>query len=230
MGLAASQARLLLLTAKNDALELAAQMVEQERLILAQEQETIAQEYSDKTTNQIYVARVTNPDGSTSEESLTIKTLAQSLGGVGTAETEGKSIIIADSNGKAIIGAYADGTGAVHYFDPSKADEEVDDSDPKWTNIIDAFEDPGYNTALQLGLQNGAYQLYVTDDNPEHKEGSDFTGRMFDKDDSYYVRKATDSLDGVRSRYYTEDDAAAQAEYNTAMARVNTLEIGRAHV
>ena len=48
-----SQARLLLLTAKNDALELQAQNVEQERLLLAQEQETIAQEYSDKTTNTI---------------------------------------------------------------------------------------------------------------------------------------------------------------------------------
>lgn len=217
MGLAASQARLLLLTAKNDALELAAQMVEQERLILAQEQETIAQEYSDKTTNQIYVARVTNADGSTSEETLTLDTLAKSLGVTGG---EGKAIVIADANGNPIVGAYVDdkdGDNKVKYFDP----ESGNDMDSN--NITEALNTNGYNTALQLGLQNGAYQLYVQDTNTEHKTG-ELTSRKFNKDDGFYVRKATDSLDGVRSRYYTEDDAAAQAEYNTAMARVNTLD------
>ena len=56
MGLAASQARLLLLTAKNDALELQAQNVEQERLLLAQEQETIARNILTKQQTQFTLA------------------------------------------------------------------------------------------------------------------------------------------------------------------------------
>ena len=110
MGLAASQARLLLLTAKNDALELVAQQIENERLILAQEQELIAQEYTDATSDEIKIVRVNQPDGATTQESLTLESLAKSL--------QGKSIVIADADGTPLISARAnhkDGDWEINY-------------------------------------------------------------------------------------------------------------------
>lgn len=110
MGLAASQARLLLLTAKNDALELVAQQIENERLILAQEQELIAQEYTDATSDEIKIVRVNQPDGATTQESLTLESLAKSL--------QGKTIVIADADGTPLISARAthkDGDWDINY-------------------------------------------------------------------------------------------------------------------
>ena len=54
MGLAASQGRLLLLTARKSDLELQAQSITQQRLLLAIQQETTAEEYPDKTKRSLY--------------------------------------------------------------------------------------------------------------------------------------------------------------------------------
>ena len=249
MGLAASQARLLLLTAKNDALELQAQNVEQERLLLAQEQETIAQEYSDKTTNTIYTCRVFE-NGETQQQTMNLETLAKSQaapGGPG-------SIVIADSNGNPIVKATAsdkteDGETAVGEYEMSYEVEvggvmtpleDLKESNNAlykyYQNVIEALRTNGSNSPLQSGIANGAYQLWVQDTaetaNPDStslilssagkiKKGDDVE---IETSDSFFVRKNPESLSSVTSRYYTEDDAAAQAAYNTAMAKVNTLD------
>lgn len=223
MGLAASQARLLLLTAKNDALELAAQKIEQERLILAQEQETIAQEYSDATSNTILTCRVTNEDGSTGQETLTLESLAKSLNSSGT---ENQLVAIANSNGEVVASATAtrdeDGNWSVIYYDANG--EQLDSQDPGFA--VDRLNDEGSSTPLQMGLGNGGFQLLIQAPNDTNTKSTalvigDNKGIYQDK---LFVRKSTDSLDSVTSRYYTEDDAEAQAKYNTAMARVNALD------
>ena len=249
MGLAASQARLLLLTAKNDALRLQAQNVAQERLLLAQAQETIAQEYSDKTTNTIYTCRVFE-NGETQQQTMNLETLAKSQAAPGVPG----SIVIADSNGNPIVRATAsdkteDGETAVGEYEMSYEVEvggvmtpleDLKESNNAlykyYQNVIEALRTNGSNSPLQSGIANGAYQLWVQDTaetaNPDStslilssagkiKKGDDVE---IETSDSFFVRKNPESLSSVTSRYYTEDDAAAQAAYNTAMAKVNTLD------
>lgn len=247
MGLAASQARLLLLTAKNDALELSAQKIEQERLMLAQEQETIAQEYSDATSNTIYTCRVVDENGETQQVSMGLDSLAKSqAGSAGT----GASIIIADANGKPVVKATAsrvatDDTNLGSWqmdYQVEVDGEMVDIDDLKGTNdtlykyyknVIESLNSNGSNSPLQYGIGSGGFQLWVqdtsdtanvdsTDQIVSDTKVSD-SGKVSVNDD-FYVRKAPESLSGVTSRYYTEDDAAAQAKYNTAMAKVNALD------
>ncbi len=244
MGLAASQARLLLLTAKNDALELQAQNVEQERLLLAQEQETIAQEYSDKTTNTIYTCRVFE-NGETQQQTMTLDALAKAqTGGVGSA-----SIIIADSNGTPIVKATATASGdddgnstygmtyEVEVGGELKPfNDDLKNENPAlykyYQNVIEAMNTNGSNTPIQYGIANGSYQLWTQDnsDTDNTNSTSHIVSTVTNDEgelkvnDEFYVRKTPESLSTVTSRYYTEDDAAAQAEYNTAMAKVNTLD------
>ena len=230
MGLAASQARLLLLTAKNDALEFAAQKVEQERLLLAQEQETIAQEYSDATSNTIYVTRVTTADGTTSQETMTLETLANAMAPMGG---EGKMVLIADANGNPIVAAKAvwdeDSNGwTQEYYSIDDGKNMTPLTGGADNEIIRALNSNGVNNVLQAGLQNGAYQLLIQNTAEVIEEGDE----AYKTTDIYtlngktlhFDQKSPESLSEVSSRYYTEDDAAAQAKYNTAMAKVNTLD------
>lgn len=69
MGLAASQGRLLLLTAKKSDLEFRAQAISQSRLVLMQQQEGIATKYAEKTSNRWY--RLNYNDGTKKEAPLT---------------------------------------------------------------------------------------------------------------------------------------------------------------
>ncbi|MCD8025032.1 MAG: hypothetical protein LUE64_05810 [Candidatus Gastranaerophilales bacterium] len=217
MGLAASQARLLLLTAKNDALELQAQKIEQERLLLAQEQETIAQEYSDATSNTVYYCTITNSDGTTAQETLTLDTLAKSQAASGAA---GNMIVLADANGSFVIAAQTGSDGETTYYDSDGNTVSATD------DLVTTLNMNAYNTALQTGLQNGAYQLYVQDSTADGvQDGTTLSSYFGDLNgNEYFVRKSTDSLSTVSSRYYTEDDAAAKAEYDVAMARVNRMD------
>ncbi len=239
MGLAASQARLLLLTAKNDALEFQAQKIEEERLLLAQEQETIAQEYSDKTTNTIYTCRVTE-GGETSQVTMNLDNLAKSLASAASSA----SIVIADANGDPIVKATAtsnedggyDMSYEVEVGGVMTSLEDLKDSNSSlykyYQNIIEQLNANGPDSTLQYGLANGAYQLWVQDtsesanvDSTDHIiSSSGVVDGEVTGEDSFYVRKSLGSLSSVTSRYYTEDDAAAKAEYDTAMAKVNTLD------
>ena len=83
MGLAASQGRLLLLTARKSDLELQAQSITQQRLLLAIQQETIAEEYADKTNNQIFQIRL---DGASEYSPLSIASLNSLLNGNATSD------------------------------------------------------------------------------------------------------------------------------------------------
>lgn len=253
MGLAASQARLLLLTAKNDALELQAQKIENERLILAQEQETIAQEYTDKTSNEITTCRVTNPDGTTTQETMTLASLAKSVSGGGTTA---QSVIVADANGEPIIKATAGkndknewemnyqvqfGDEMIDYVEPNKVQStygskynatelsKLESIMKKYKSTIETMNTNGSGTVFQNGIENGSYQLWLQDtadtanvDSTSLQVSS--VGANGDVKDEFYVRKNIDALATTTTRYYTEDDAAAQAAYDTAMAKVNALD------
>lgn len=216
MGLSASQARILLLTAKNDAYELQAQKIEQERLMLAQEQEEIANEYSEATTNQIKIAKIIN-DGGTTTESLSLKTLSQSLAGATNSD-----IVITDSNGTPIVKATAQYNTSTGTYDMAYTDANGSKLQPN-NKLVTFLNNGGVDSPLSKGLENGTYRLYVKNEVGGEENGTDVQ-KDFGAIGSGYVQKSTESLDGVTSRYYTEDDAAAQAKYNSAMTRVNNLD------
>jgi len=78
MGLAASQGRLLLLTARKSDLELQAQCITQQRILLATQQEVIAEEYAEKTNNQVFQIR---PEGGSEYTALNLNALNLLLNG-----------------------------------------------------------------------------------------------------------------------------------------------------
>ncbi len=222
MGLAASQARILLLTAKNDSLELQAQLISNERLLLSQEQEGIANKYSDATSNTVYKCQVNDPsednkNGSTSKV-MTLESLAESYSG---------------GSGERIYVKYGDKyIGASAVYDPSKkepwsityysagadgkSEKELSSEDP----LVTAFNSSGANSILQTLARNEKIEIFVeapATDSRESNNDVNIGGKQ-------YVRKSPESLTNVHSEYYTEDDAAAQAEYQAAMSRVNTLD------
>lgn len=301
MGLSASQARLLLLTAKNDGYELQAQLISNERLLLSQEQELIADEYSDATSNMIYEATTetveTKKDdkktGST-KKSLSLKTFAQAQcdtsNATDTIETEvsvdtytlikdtdtvgGKEVKktnvsytqeqydkLSDEDkakfekkegaGKTKVKTKSepvDGNmvgfkyGTNTYYAEATFNPEANSDDKAYTvkywvedadgnigpideddPVIRSLNNSGPDGIIQRSLRNGTGALYVQNKEGDDTDTSDVV-RQFGDETVKFVRKTAESLTGVTSRYYTEDDAEAQAQYNGAMNRVNAMD------
>lgn len=228
MGLAASQARILLLTAKNDSLELQAQLISNERLLLSQEQEGIANKYSDATSNTVYKCLINDPldkdnkDGTTTKV-MTLESLAQSYtcGASGKSKKNQQKVYI--KYGDKYIGASAsydpskkEPWSVTYFVSDGKTETPLSSEDP----LVIAFNSSGANSLTQSLARNEKLEIYVpapVTNSSESNNDTNIGGKQ-------YVRKSPESLSNVHSEYYTEDDAAAQAEYQAAMARVNTLD------
>lgn len=182
MGLAASQGRLLLLTARKSDLELQAQQISQDRLVLSIQQEMIATEYAEKTNNQIYQIQLDDNNG---YQPLSISALNQFFNG-------------SERNFSA---------GNYQIYD-TRTDKLVD---PKTIKEYDGTSGTP-DSALQRNLVNG-YWLIKTRDNIED---SPTKGQM--------VTMTLAGQSNFRQTYYTEDDGAAKAKYDAAIARVQRLD------
>ena len=216
MGLAASQARILLLTSKNDSLELQAQLISNERLLLAQEQEDIANEYSDSTSNSIYTCTIYSEDANTktgtATKPLSLEALAQSA-------YDGSAHRVYVKYGDDYVGAestYDTSTGkwSTKYYD--KDGKELDASNSQ----VKALNNHGAYSLMQMSARNNTLEVYT--EAPSDLDPNDNTA--VDIGDGRFIRKSLESLTNVSSRYYTEDDASSQAEYQAAMARINRLD------
>lgn len=227
MGLSASQARVLLLTSKNDALELQAQLISNERLLLAQEQERIANEYSDATGNEIWTCTVRDPeknDGKgTSQENLSLRSLAKSY--------EGSDVPIYVKYGDTYYGIKAtfnqnatdpQAQWTYEYYEGDVPIPNPDFTTGAWKALTNATS---YASAMQVMARNNTLEILIPIDS-DTSEMNSSKEKQFEIDGQMqsYVRKAPDSLATVSSRYYTEDDANAEAAYNTAMAKVNAID------
>jgi len=274
MGLSATSARIFLLTKENNSYELAAQDVSEERMILAKEQEEIANEYSDATSNMVYQCRVVE-DGETQNQTMSLDSLAKSQSaGVDTAN--GNAVVIADATGKPMVAARYEPPsdtatkGKVTYsvnvggfmvdfnYDPLSEkgsfaqdsptdaayagpkfskDDQTSELAKKYTQIIGQLNTNAQNSILQNGIENNSLQLWVQapDAEANGKTLSQIvtTSNVFKKNDGteqvktendFFTRKSPDSLSGTSSRYYTEDDAAAQAHYQSEMTRTSALD------
>ena len=168
MGLAASQARLLLLTARKSDLELRAQQITNTEMILAMQTEKIATEYSNKLSNKVTMQQVsTNQNDATLSQSV-IMTYDQ--------------LVAAGYSVKWATGEDFDNI--------SNVDEE---GNVTYVSTAD----------LQYLIKHG--DLIICSATTGEEIGTTGSSVFYDT-------------------YYTEDDDAATAEYESKMAEIQTKE------
>ena len=238
MGLAASQGRLLLLTARKSDLEYRAQEISQRRLLLATELETVSAKYARKTANRQMTLTMKVKQGEanqTSTRNLTYKNL-MIYGGKDYSKDDSSSlyriknargqIVVSDQselpktaeeagyssdevdvkieNGRVIIQSKQNGTTNAN--DTSGDIYEVYVVDPL---LSDTSETENY---FQEGLRDGKFIIeQLTNTNLDGSE---------DADGSEWKSIGWSGMEEIVDAPYTDDDANAQAEYQTASARV----------
>ena len=168
MGLAASQARLLLLTARKSDLELRAQQITNTEMILAMQTEKIAQEYSNKLSNKVTMMQVsTNQNDATLSQSVIMTYDQLVAAGYGVKWANGDE-----------------------YDNVASTDEEG--------NVT-----PVSTADLQNLIKRG--ELIIFNATSGEEVGTTGSSVFYDT-------------------YYTEDDDAATAEYESKMAEIQTKE------
>ena len=206
MGLAASQGRLLLLTARKSDLEFRAQTISQRRLMLAQELETIASEYARKTANRnmkiaLTVSTEQGNGNARREVDLTwnnLHNLDQQNGNPVYRVKNAFGEIAVPSAGDLPAGASDAGNGKY------KFDGEIYIINPELGN-------GGSNNNFQEGLRNGTYYI-------EHFTTTGRNGEV--EENGEWQSVPWSGMSEISDNYYTEDDPDAQAKYDVATARV----------
>lgn len=201
MGLAASQARLLLLTARKSDLEYRAQQITNSEMILAMQTEEVAREYSNKLSNQ--TLKYINASDSTEIE-ITAANL-QDLSATGM-----KLQVLGDdgqfhdwvSNGTKEITNYTDKDGntiSVDEYNALSNEEKTNYSE----NFVMTGETNNYSGPQILeGINGGTMQIITS------------------------AGKVVDAINGTgfSVAYNTKDDAAADAEYRSKTAAIQIKE------
>lgn len=184
MGLAASQARLLLLTARKSDLEYRAQQITNSIMILAQQTEEVAREYSVKISNQTVIYQGIDKDQTTTKFSAsTISSLSDVDGAydlkIRMPKYDEKGNPVVDSNGNQVY---------------------------DWISWKDTGYEDFSGPEILEGYNNGTMKIVYTNQNGE-EETIDLNGN-----------------NGFVTTYYTDDDKAAEAEYNTKTASIQVKE------
>ncbi len=269
MGLAASQGRLLLLTARKSDLEFRAQEISQRRLILATELESVASEYARASANRQMKLTTFVKMGQanqTAAVNLTYYNLynhgctsVQAKNEDGTPKTDSNgnpvyeysaysSYRVKNANGQVVIPssdyaptpeslgysgltAVKNEAGVITYADNDNLNNakvvitidnrnygqysvsgHIDDQELKTEYVIDPRLDDKSETenCFQEGLRNGKYiieQFVNVDGNGNAIQGE-------------WQPVGWSGMTEIQDNYYTEDDAYAQAKYQSASARV----------
>ena len=221
MGLAASQARLLLLTARKTDLEYRAQMITQRKMLLAMQTEELATSYSKSLNDRklYFTYSALNNQNATQETLLTYNDLT-------SASNVQRYRVIDSATGQVVALSEADfakytnmlaGTqttpqttanGTTTVGTPTFAPSESITPNYNWANILRNDE------AFQNALQSGALliQELHTDAGPNGE--ADANGNPTSTSIIRTWHTVTLSgMDDVRSKLYTENDAAATANY-----------------
>ncbi len=213
MGLAASQARLLLLTARKSDLEYRAQMICQRKVMLAMQTEELATNYSKALNNRkLYYTFTASQNESVTKE--TLLTYDQF-----TSTQNSKQYRLIDSNTGKIACLSLD-EASKYVFRADYADDEsynaAVESMKSSMVVVPALKNTEY---LQDAMQSGA--LLIEQMNTEAKDVLDENGEPVTDENGQVQRtvtrtwttKALSGMDDVSSKLYQEDDAAASAEY-----------------
>ena len=239
MGLAASQGRLLLLTARKSDLEYRAQEISQRRLTLASELETISAQYARKTANRQMKLAIDINQGETNQAE-TVNLTYKSLIDYGKdSDTQSSSIYrVKNARGQVVVSHSSElpKTAAQAGY-PELPDSALRTEDGKVvingvsngeqiyvefivdTRLADASKTENY---FQEGLRNGRFiieQLSAVD-----SSGNIIVGEGSDNSTTtrtgIWQPKSWSGMSEILDNYYTDDDEYARADYQTASARV----------
>ena len=198
MGLSASQARFLQLTARQSNVEYQAQQISFERLQLANQMSQVSSEYQDKTSNRKLTFTYRNGEG-TSTVDVTYKNylnyMNKQMEGFSSSQ---QKFYLVSSSGNKIIATSQDKINTMMEQDDSLKPE----------NFMIVEDDLTDTDHFQQALKDGVYYFAT-----------------MEKDDEGNVKFNSDSWEniggGAISDVYDEsDDKEAQAEYDTAMAKI----------
>lgn len=234
MGLASSQARILLLTARKSDLEYRSQAISQRKMNIAMQTQQLATDYSTAMSNRrmkfIYFAD--GQSGKTLEEDLSYRGLvaegSSSAGDFLVKTTSGKFLVTGSTKKNAQSGyseyeenlytvakklAEADGTISKYYV------TQTDDNGKEQTYINRAALMQAYvnqteyvagasnNSFFQSALRNGSFYLYqATNQQEVEQDGNKITTCT-------YESVAWSGVSSINDAYDTSDDAAAEADY-----------------
>ena len=234
MGLAASQGRLLLLTARKSDLEYRAQEISQRRLILATELETVSSKYARATANRqmkITMKVKMGEANQTQTKNLTYKNLIEygrNDDGTGNSIYRIKNsrgqVVVSDASElpKTASEAGYQGDGVTVKVEGNRAivsgtDKNNNDVYVEYvvdSKISDSAETENY---FQEGLRNGKFIIeQLTSLDPTGNQNLGENGEAV----GTWNAVGWSGMSEIQDNYYTDDDATAQAEYQSASARV----------
>ena len=192
MGLASSQARLLLLTARKSDLEYRSQMISQRKIMLAMETEQLATEYTRSLSNRLlyFVFDQNGSDGETMSEVLNYNGL------VATNSTTMGNYIVTDSMGRMVI-------------------PEAGKLPQGFTSVTEGDKQYGvYNgQKFELNVNSDVSNAYVFQNSL--RNGGLYIQKL-DPNAGEYKSVAWQQDAAFQDRLYKEDDAQAQAKYETS--------------
>lgn len=238
MGLASSQARILLLTARKSDLEYRSQAISQRKMNIAMQTQQLATDYSTAMSNRrmkfIYFAD--GQSGKSYEEDLSYAGLmaenSTAAGDFLIKTSSGKYLITGDDkvinaasgmsakqeNMYAVAKKLATADGSISDFYITKENEKGEKSTyldtasliNKYINKMEYVEGASNNSFFQSALRNGSFYLYQATNLQDvtNEDGSKTTYKD-------YECVSWSGLSSINDAYDTSDDAAAEAEYES---------------
>ena len=195
MGLASSQARLLLITARKSDLEYRSQMISQKKILLAMQTEQLATDYSQKISNR-KLTHTYYVDGNSTKaytEDFTYGVVV-AQNGLGA----GSNSIVVDSSGNLVVPTGDDGNPELPTGFKLNSNGTATSSTTGETFYVNVCDDVNNKAAFQSAMKNG--NLYVA---------------QVDSSTGTYKPVSLTSLEGgtINDELDTSDDATAEAEY-----------------
>ena len=199
MGLAASQARLLLLTSRKNDLEYRAQQITNSLMILAQQTETVAREYSVKISNQTIIYQ--GIDKNQTSHNLSASTFSSVAKGAYTLKVKNKDTDRYEDWSPTYEAGYVRDDGKT--ITEEEYEALTDEQKAEYTRKDNAIITNDYSgPEILQGYNNGT--LIIVDSNGQEVD--------------------LNSNVGFVTTYYTDDDKDAEAEYNTKTASIQVKE------
>lgn len=255
MGLAASQARYLCLTARMSDLVFEGQQISQQRLQLTRESQEIAAKYSEAMNNTVMQA--ITPEGGTQQLTYQILTSKDPFTGLSMRLVDENGYVVSppktytmtasstDDNGEEITETFASSSEFIKKYMNNISEDEASELSTKNLNELMSYYRENYpDSTLTLsvndntvdGIKNDG-ERYVYDEkclDPEYLQEMITSGQwtiqqpsMNEEDE--WSDFSWQSSTNIQSVSDTTDDAAAEAEYEAELARIQkrdkTLEL-----
>ncbi len=224
MGLASSQARLLLLTSRKSDLEYKSQMISQRKIMLSMQTEGLGTEYTKALSNTRLMMSYYNStnENQSFKEQITYAGLTTGngtvLGDFLVTDEKGIVQLPAAEEGKnpelpTWLKAMTSANPATARLNTSKKTIEIlnaEGTKVEYSYPYAENEDLNNKMAFQDGLQNGSFYLKKYD--PTAQSETDAGDPLF--------TQAISGSTNFDSELYTEDDAKAQADYEQASRKI----------